>query len=313
MKLKQIYLSFYFINLIIVIVLGGLGYWTIDKISSSLQKVMLESYMQRAGADADMMHDAIRADVLSVILASQNADYSTLNTASEDIQKHSKRYLDNMSLIQQLDTSAAQQQQLTKIKPKIDAYILAAKEIASFVKNNQANLIKSAVDASGARKIKLNAAKTSNLASFTKIKNRLPQFLTLFSELDVAMGEISNYAQMSNLSTKEIADNASQLGKISKNTLLIGTLLVVILLILLGLLVNKRIKLVLGNEPELVQELTNTFASGDLSKTIILKPGDRTSFLASVFTMQSNLRHLIAQIQVSAESINNGAARDCGW
>jgi methyl-accepting chemotaxis protein len=54
--------------------------------------------------------------------------------------------------------------------------------------------------------------------------------------------------------------------------------------------------------------LTQAISNGDLSKTVNVESRDEIGqLLLTLQKMQNNLRHLISQIQVSAESINNGA------
>ena len=54
--------------------------------------------------------------------------------------------------------------------------------------------------------------------------------------------------------------------------------------------------------------VTKAISDGDLSKTVNVESRDEIGqLLVTLHKMQNNLRHLISQIQVSAESINNGA------
>ena len=73
------------------------------------------------------------------------------------------------------------------------------------------------------------------------------------------------------------------------------------------LYLGRKLFKTLGGEPAQATELAHIIADGDLSQAIAIKSNDSTSLLASMQKMQTNLRHLISQIQVSAESINNGA------
>jgi methyl-accepting chemotaxis protein len=304
MKLKQLYFSFYIVSLIAAITLGAIGYWAIYKVNNSLETIVLASNAQRASQDADMMHDALRADVLAIAFAAENADSSALKIASENIQAHSKKYLDDMSLVTKFDITDELKEEIKNIRPKVEAYILTANEIAGFANGNQVKLTNSKADVSPVQKNKLIIAKTSNKSAIAEVKNRVPQFLTLFSELEVSMGKLSNHAQAFSMLTKSATNRISIF---SKNAILGGTLLSIIALMLLGRFVTKQRTKILGNEPELVRDIANTIANRDLSQSIAVKAGDSTSLLATMQKMQANLRGLISQIQVSADSINNGA------
>ena len=304
MRLKQLYLSFYFISLIAAISLAIAGYWAINKISNSLDNLITYSSAERASQDADMMHDAIRADVFNMLITLQDADDDAIKTIAEDIQANKKRLLDNMSLVAKFDASKQFTEELKAVNPKVDAYILAASEIASIASGDQTNLSDYTPDSSNAQKTKLNNAKSSNNSKAADIKNRLPRFLSLYSELAEGMEKLSNRVQASSLTTEGMTTTTTNL---SEKTIIIVTLLTITTLILLGWFVNKKQGSILGKEPELLHEIANRIADGNLSEVIAVKAGDKNSLLASMQKMQSNLRYLIAQIQVSAESINNGA------
>ena len=77
--------------------------------------------------------------------------------------------------------------------------------------------------------------------------------------------------------------------------------------IIYGTLFARNISRLLGGEPAEARAVLRTIADGDLSQDIQVVATDKTSLFSATQTMQTNLRHLIAQIQLSAESIYNGA------
>ncbi|MBS1154122.1 MAG: methyl-accepting chemotaxis sensory transducer [Proteobacteria bacterium] len=80
----------------------------------------------------------------------------------------------------------------------------------------------------------------------------------------------------------------------------IGSLLTAIV----GLLTVRTLMRQLGGEPDYAAEVVKIIASGDLSQKITTKPGDESSLLAAMKTMQDNLKQTIAQIKESVETIN---------
>ena len=92
-----------------------------------------------------------------------------------------------------------------------------------------------------------------------------------------------------------------------RSILLAQNIFSVLAFIITLLYLGRKLFKTLGGEPALTEQVANTIADGNLSQNIAVNAGDGTSLLASMQKMQNNLRHLIAQIQVSAESINNGA------
>jgi methyl-accepting chemotaxis protein len=101
---------------------------------------------------------------------------------------------------------------------------------------------------------------------------------------------------------KEWADKRAQMRTILVLQNIFSILAFIIVLIYIGRKLFKS----LGGEPVLAQQIASAIANGDLSADIPIKSGDNTSLVAKLNHMQSNLRSLISQIQISAESINNG-------
>ncbi|WRH23465.1 methyl-accepting chemotaxis protein (plasmid) [Pantoea sp. JZ29] len=63
----------------------------------------------------------------------------------------------------------------------------------------------------------------------------------------------------------------------------------------------------LGGEPAQAQALAATIASGDLTTPVTLRRNDTTSLLASLDTMQANLRGLVSQIKDASASVSRAA------
>ncbi|MEZ4236192.1 MAG: methyl-accepting chemotaxis protein [Myxococcota bacterium] len=90
-------------------------------------------HMQRVGAvssaqrDADMMHDALRADVLSAIVAS---DAEERRAARADVDEHAARFATRIEEMVTLEDDPAMKEQLTQLRPILDAYAEAAKAVA---------------------------------------------------------------------------------------------------------------------------------------------------------------------------------------
>ena len=92
-----------------------------------------------------------------------------------------------------------------------------------------------------------------------------------------------------------------------RSILLAQNIFSVLAFILTLLYLGRKLFKNLGAEPAIMLDAANEIMHGNLNQTFVLKKNDSTSLLATISDMQTNLRHLIAQIQVSAESINNGA------
>lgn len=59
----------------------------------------------------------------------------------------------------------------------------------------------------------------------------------------------------------------------------------------------------LGGEPSYAAEVVHRVAEGDMTVPVQLQHGDSTSLLASIRTMQANLREMIAQLRANADAV----------
>jgi methyl-accepting chemotaxis protein len=78
-------------------------------------------------------------------------------------------------------------------------------------------------------------------------------------------------------------------------------------LMLTIVVMGRRLYNYLGGEPSVLHSVAQQISSGDLSSNIALVANDNNSVMAQMQQMQTNLRNLISQIQVSADSISSGA------
>jgi methyl-accepting chemotaxis protein len=301
MKLKSMYLTFFAISATAVLTIGSVGWWSIDKINIGMDKVVVSSTALREDMIADMMHDALRADVFALDIALDAADDAGMKAAQADIEKHAKILQDSMAEVGKSSASAQVQTDLKMVTPRMDAYIANAKEMSSIASSTQTST--SAVvtpDKLGKTKPAQSATKDRMQA----FKEKLPVFLTAFTALETEMATMGDHIQDFNKSTQAASSATESAGK---KTIIFGTLFAAAALILLGWLVTLRRIAVLGSEPEEIQTIANAIASGNLSEKIMLNAGDNSSLLARISVMQSNLHDLVSDIKVSADSISIGA------
>ena len=89
-----------------------------------------------------------------------------------------------------------------------------------------------------------------------------------------------------------------------------GTILLVVcvLLALIVVSINRSLLRALGGEPEYAARMAALIANNDLSGTVQLRHGDRSSMLFAMQTMQSNLVNTIGAIRHSADTIATASA-----
>ena len=112
---------------------------------------------------------------------------------------------------------------------------------------------------------------------------------------DMTSAQLFNNQQAGEANRNEIHSAAAILAAIAGLSLVIS--------IITGIAVVRTVMRQLGGEPALAQALAGAIASGDLSSVVELHRNDKTSLLALLVAMQSQLRSLVLQIKDSASSV----------
>lgn len=116
--------------------------------------------------------------------------------------------------------------------------------------------------------------------------------------------DIVTYEQNEN---ERIAIKVREEFRISRHIIFFCTGLAFLLCGILAYLITYSIHRQLGGEPIQAQILASSIASGNLTTEVALRSNDSSSLLASLCSMQVNLRSLISQIKDSASSVAQAA------
>ncbi len=92
------------------------------------------------------------------------------------------------------------------------------------------------------------------------------------------------------------------------SAMVLTALIVVASLALVSFFVVRAIWQQLGGEPEYARQIARAVADGDLSMDITTDPQDRSSLLAALKDMRAKLANMVADIKLSAETIQTASA-----
>lgn len=95
---------------------------------------------QRYQMDSDMMHDAMRGDVIAALLAAQRHDSAGVSSARTSLDEHSGRFLASLQKAETLVANPAIKNSMATLRKEVDAYATAARAV-------QAVALSSAVEA----------------------------------------------------------------------------------------------------------------------------------------------------------------------
>ena len=115
---------------------------------------------QRYQMDSDMMHDAMRGDVLESMLAAKRGDLAALDGAKSALEEHAARFLVSLDSAEARLAGTAIEAQLPALRTSVQAYAKASTDVQDV-----------ALDSARA-----NAAYTSFLGAFGDTEERMEQF-----------------------------------------------------------------------------------------------------------------------------------------
>lgn len=243
---KMIAVSFATFALGSVSVFGGV--WTQNVLTQNVQDLDTVSSSVRAHMQADMMHDAIRADVFSALLVDAGQSFTQIDSIQRDLAEHSQTFDESIALNKKLVTDPETASALAKLNIPLEEYKNRAKAIIEEVAQKQ----KPSTDQVG-------------------------EFISQFEVLETAMAEAGDKVQ----SLSGIVKEESR-GLAEKSSLLLNSLLAFVILFSLGVwliskttivkpllfLKNRMSQLAQGDTNSLVPYLQNKDEIADMANAV---------------------------------------------
>ncbi|RMM85520.1 Histidine kinase, HAMP region: chemotaxis sensory transducer [Pseudomonas coronafaciens pv. striafaciens] len=238
------------------------------------ETAMLDSEVSMAALgnhlQADMMHDALRSDVLSAMLVGLGKSSSTRNEVQASLAEHAAQFRKAVGENLELPISAAIRAELNSLKPSLDAYIVAGERIVGLA-----------------------------LDSPDRAQQELGTFSSAFTQLEERMSTLSDL----------IEDNSKASGEGTRQAILSAnfTLVVVLavsllLLIVQGHWVTRSIMIPLAS----ASRIADSIARGNLSEPIA-EPRSRdeaSMLIRSLAIMQRDLRGMIEVVRTNAHGVS---------
>lgn len=275
MKIRTKVIGSGLVSLSFALLLGGIGLWGYHSMTEALVQNETSISAMRKHMEADMMHDAIRADVLAALLVkpgdAQGAK-EVLEAFDEHTQRMRKVIAENAEAKLPGDVAKA----IVELKPQVETYIDKAKQIIG-------KALGGTQDGHALR------------AEFDGAFSALEERNEAVSEL------IENQAQ----SSREHQDHSIQ----TSERWLIATLLATC--VALALLSWSLLKAVLTPLNKIILN-TQAISQGDLQRSMGAQSKDELGQLQGVIEqMQSNLRQMIATIRSQSDELH-GTSQNLG-
>ena len=146
------------------------------------------------------------------------------------------------------------------------------------------------------RDVDAGRAPTYKVAEFEKA-GKGKQIMDSLREL------IAEISQEEHKLLEQRANDAASLQATTRNVIIFGGLITVLLAGVLAVLITRRLVKRLGGEPDYAAEIASRVASGDLAFDVALQPGDDSSLLYAMKQMKENLASIVSQVRTGADTI----------
>ncbi len=186
-----------FALILAAVMLSGLaGFWAAWSQSRAMERMQAAATLLRNHMDADMMHDAIRADVLSAIAASKGAPIDIAESRT-DLDQHISLLESNIAADRRYTPSPAVRQAAAAVEGDLRDYIATARELVG------------SADASAS----------------------LPRFLATFSRLEDGMSKVSDTIETH---VKEVNEAARRTATIAIVLIALGIVATMVIIVLIA-------------------------------------------------------------------------------
>jgi methyl-accepting chemotaxis protein len=260
MDIRQKTIGFGLVSILAALLLGGSGLLAEHDQNQALQRSEASMAALRNHMEGDMMHDALRADVLAALLV-KPGDTDTANQVLADLDEHAKWFRSVVQSNLELPLDTDLHQAINDLGPLLDHYIASATSIIQFA-----------------------------LQSPEQAQAQLPAFVAAFKELEQRNSTLSDL----------IAGNADKSREQSTATLhqgisvlVAGMILATLALVLCTFLLLRSILRPLSQTMAVAERI----AQGDLTTAIEVHDRDETGhLLRSLADMRDSLGNMIKAI-----------------
>ena len=259
--------------LLFVITVGATGYVATSYQETSATQMLQAEAALKSQLEADMAHDALRADVLAALVASQDAKDSA-EAIRADLREHATQFEESLHRLEAMPLDPQTRAAVAKVRPLLDQYLARSKALVAL-------------------------AFTDRPAALAQMPEFLASFKALGKEMELlstAMEELSRAAHEDSRASSRFAKAAI-------------TAAILVSAAVLGLLSWMLSRGIVQRLRQAV-EIARTVAKGDLSSRIEVRGTDEAAqLLAALSQMNESLVDLVATVRQSSENIASGTTQ----
>ena len=128
-SVKQLFIAMTAFVLLLIAIIGGIGQYSAGHLDASVKQAIALGNTVRKQMDADMMHDAIRSDVLGSLLAAKEGHGEQLKALAQDLEEHVARLKSDIDEIGRAELNTKAKQHAETVKPVLERYAGTARTI----------------------------------------------------------------------------------------------------------------------------------------------------------------------------------------
>jgi methyl-accepting chemotaxis protein len=265
------------VALLFVVAVGTTGYLAASSLTRATAHIVQDGTALKHQMQADMAHDALRADVLTALhVGMRDSDVALRQQEAvrADLQAHSEQFRTALEQLDKLSLDEDTRYALEQVRPVLDIYVaLAARIVAIAFEDKQAAL------------------------------DQMDAFNASFKHVEKEMAELSEQIARRSKVTQE---ESARTTKLATNGILVAMLLCAVVLLVTSLLIGRNIV----SRVRRAVEIAETVARGDLSSRIEVHGSDEAAqLLQALARMNGSLVDLVGTVRVASENIATGSGQ----
>ncbi|WP_138513911.1 methyl-accepting chemotaxis protein [Rhodoferax bucti] len=273
MKLKHQIVALGLVGIVASALVGGIGLLQTAHLADAIADSELMSNALRSSQDADMMHDAIRGDVLLLVQGASTQNADQMAEASKDLQTHAKAFEDAIRELEDKPLPPEVKALLQTTKPMVTDYIAHGKKAQEM------------------------AAKDLIEAGAT-----IDSFQEAFAKLEKQMGAQADAIEKSVEETRKLSQDKVRSSKIQ---VLVAWVISTLLLVAGAIFLAKELSHPIAH----AADIANALADGHLHTRIHPAGSDETvQLLQSMEQMQASFGRTVRAVKSSADAVATASA-----
>jgi methyl-accepting chemotaxis protein len=259
------------VGVALVLAVGGAAWWGLARTGAANARIVTSVAALRGQGDVDMMHDAIRADVLAALVAAESGPGESQRIAA-DLRQHTGLIAASLGANEKLVLDRPTAEAITRARPSLDAYVQAAGEITALAFRDRPAAL-----------------------------GRVPAFEEAFSVLEKDLAALSDRIQRS---ADEAQAQGDTVARTTARTIVGITAVAFLVMLLTAIVIARAITRPLARAVEVADRL----AAGDMTVRIQSTSADEVGqLLAAMQTMATTLARVIGEVRSASARVSASA------